>query len=189
MSCNPPATPAHPQESPCLSLDTLLQHVDNARIALEEGRSWAECANLLEPVLDGLRQNMRRDTGECNYLNMKKFPDRDRMLFVDLLRDRTETDTIHQGIYFLLHLRGIFDQDEAFSEFFAEELAHVAHNNPHCFQAYLNANPDQEVMLLYSTKWNRLDLDTLIHRYGRIDSGGTVVKYLSEQKEKFDSGT
>jgi hypothetical protein len=176
------------EDDPCVQLDSLLQLLGNAQVALEEGADWPVCSAHLQPLLEGLRENMHSDTGECNFLNMRKFPDVDRLIFVDLLRDRIEADTLPQGIYYLLHLHGIFNDDPDISEFFAEELAHVAHNNPHCFQGYLDENPDQEVMLLYSTKWNRLDLDTLIHQYAFLDSGGAVVVHLEEQKEKADNG-
>jgi|GEM_PF-2570820 hypothetical protein len=190
VACAPVDPTSNPKdESQCPDLFALLQTVDSATLALENFEPWPVCTRKLMPVLEGLKQNMKEDTSFCSYLNLRVFPDQDRFLFVDLLRERIERDTLEEGIYFLLHLRGIFIDDPDFSEFFAEELAHVAHHNPTCFQGYIRNNPDQEVMLLYSTKWNRMDLDTLIYQYANIDSSGPVVKHLKVEKSKQDWGS
>lgn len=186
-ACADPARNTPKAQAPCHQLDSLLQQVTAVETALLEDQDWTTCANLLRPMLDDLRHNMQDDSSECNFLNLKKFPDHDRFMFVELLRDRTEQDTIPEGIYFLLRLRGIFDTDHDISEYFSEELHLVALNNPHCFDTYLRTNPDQEVMLLYSTKWNPLDLDTLIAKFNRIDSASPAVTFLTDLKSKTDN--
>lgn len=177
-ACGSSAGPVKKAEQPCEALAALLEQVRGTETALAEGQPWSACTAQLKPLLAGLRDHMGTDTSECYFLNMRKFPDQDRLLFIDLLRDRTETDTLVEGIYYLLRLRGLFEHDHDISEYLSEELAHVALVNPHCFQGYLRANPDQEVMLLYSTKWNPLDHDTLIQRFQRIDSSSAVIPFL-----------
>jgi hypothetical protein len=151
--------------------------------ALAEGQPWASCTAQLKPLIESLRTDMGADTSVCYYLNMRVFPDQDRLLFIDFLRERTETDTLPEGIYYLLRLRGLFDHDHDISEYLSEELAHVALVNPSCFHRYLVASPDQEVMLLRSTKWNRLDLDTLIQRFARIDTSSAVLTFLRASRD------
>lgn len=182
-ACGPAAAPPRKAEQPCDELAALLQQVRAAETALMESQPWPACTAALKPLLQGLHDHMGADTSECYFLNMRKFPDQDRLLFVDLLRDRSETDTLPEGIYYLLRLRGLFEHDHDISEYLSEELAHVALVNPHCFHGYLQANPDQEVMLLYSTKWNPLDRDTLIARFSRIDSSSAVIPFLLQSPD------
>lgn len=182
-ACTPAAPPTAKAEDPCDALAALLTQVRATETALMEAQPWPACTTQLQSLLQGLQTDMGSDTSACYFLNMRKFPDQDRLLFIDLLRDRTETDTLPDGIYYLLRLRGLFEHDHDISEYLSEELAHVALVNPHCFQRYLQANPDQEVMLLYSTKWNPLDRDTLIQRFTRIDSSSPVIPFLQQTRD------
>ena len=43
-------------------------------------------------------------------------------------------------------------------------------------------------MLLYSTKWNALDLDTLVGRFGRIPGADPVLSFLRNLQEQANDG-
>jgi hypothetical protein len=155
---------------------------------LLESAPWETCKPYLQASLAPLARNQRPDNPDCNYLDQRYRPDEPRLLWVEDLRNRIEEDTISEGIYYLLRWRGIFKTDPEISEFFSEELSYVAMSNPACYWGYLAQNPDQEVMLLYSTKWNTLDLDTLVNRFGRLPDAGPVVQFLHNLQEQKTDG-
>lgn len=156
--------------------------------ALLNGEAWETCIPLLDRSLAGLEANQLEEDKPCDYLDQRLAPDEPRLLFVESLRDRIESDTISAGIYYLLRFRGVFKEDREISEFFSEELATIAMRNPACYLGYVSENPDQEVMLLYSTKWNKLDLDTLLGGFEDLDSLGTVSAFLQNLKEEQTDG-
>lgn len=172
----------------CAQLDSLFQDIRVMDEALLENKDWGNCLALLDKSLLGLEANQQVEGKPCDYLDQRFLPDEPRLLFVESLRDRIESDTISQGIYYLLRFRGVFKEDAEISEFFSEELAHIALRNPACYLEYVRQNPDQEVMLLYSTKWNPLDLDTLLSGFEPLDSGGTVVAFLQNLKVEQENG-
>lgn len=174
----------NPPKEECKSLAELLDRIEALDSAMQGNGKWEDCQGFVEPALEGLATNAKNESEECNFLNQHHFPDRPRFLFVESLRDRIERDTITEGIRYLVRLRGIFSEDEEITEFFSEELAHVAMRNPACYLGYIHENPDQEVMLLFSTKWNYMDADTLIAKFGRLEDSEAVTKYLLDLKAK-----
>lgn len=189
-ACSSPPATNPPQESPgeCPQLARLLGHVGQLDAHLAETAEWKTIAQAMDRVLQGLATNLKQEETECSYLNLEHFPDQPRFLFIDELAYRTQQDTLPEGIYYLLRLRGIFSEDPAISEYLSEELARLALQNPACYLAYLTENPDQEVMLLYSTKWNFLDADLLIERFSELAGAASVVRYLKEWKIKQSTG-
>jgi hypothetical protein len=177
-----------PIASPCAELDSLFSTLKAMDSVLLEGTYWEECVGLLQTSLQQLSHNQRPENKDCNYLDQRILPDEPRLLFVETLRSRIEQDTLPAGIYYLLRYRGIFKEDPEISEFFSEELAHLAYSNPACYLGYLNQNPDQEVMLLYSTRWNTMDLDTLLARFGRLPAAEPVRNFLLNLKEQRSDG-
>jgi hypothetical protein len=175
-------------QQPCAELDSLFQVLGSMDSALIENADWASCRPFLQASLDPLSYNQRPENTDCNYLDQQYRPDEPRLLWVESLRSRIETDTLAEGIYYLLRWRGAFNHDPEISEFFSEELSYVAMNNPLSYWQYIETNPDQEVMLLYSTKWNRLDLDTLIARFGRIEAAHPVHQFLQNMREQKTDG-
>jgi hypothetical protein len=87
-----------------------------------------------------------------------------------------------------LRWMGIFKRDPEISEFFSEEMHQLAKDNPACYLGYLQQNPDQEVMLLYSTRWHTLDLDTLVARFTRLPDSEPVVSFLRNLKDQKTDG-
>ncbi len=172
----------------CGELDSLFGTLTRMDSVLMNGEPWEICKPLLQSSLDPLSHNQRKNNEDCNYLDQRHRPDEPRLLWVESLRSRIEEDTISEGIYYLLRWRGIFKADPEISEFFSEELSYVAMGNPACYLGYIQANPDQEVMLLYSTKWNAMDLDTLIGRFGRLPSADPVVNFLRNLQEQKTDG-
>lgn len=174
--------PAH-ENQVCGELDSLFATLSRMDSVLINGEEWEICKPLLHSSLEALSHNQRKDNKDCNYLDQRYRPDEPRLLWVETLRSRIEEDTISEGIYYLLRWRGIFKGDPEISEFFSEELSYVAMGNPACYWGYMEANPDQEVMLLYSTKWNAMDLDTLVGRFSRIQTATPVVNFLRNLQE------
>lgn len=173
---------------PCPELAKVLDRIGKLDSLLEMKAEWPAIANVMDAALKGLALNMRQEKEICNYLNLQQYPDQPRFLFADALALRTLQDTLPAGIYYLLRLRGIFSEDAAISEYFSEELARMALQNPACYLGYLLENPDQEVMLLYSTKWNYLDADLLIERFQNLRGAEAVVSYLKNWKTKRSEG-
>lgn len=182
LSPPPPATPT------CSELDSLFSTLGQMDSMLINGAPWEACEPYLQSSLAPLSHNQRPENRDCNYLDQKYRPDEPRLLWVETLRSRIEEDTISDGIYYLLRWRGVFKSDPEISEFFSEELSYVAMSNPACYWGYVKENPDQEVMLLYSTKWNALDLDTLIGRFTRLPDAFPVVNFLRNLKEQKSDG-
>ena len=180
--------PATLPKSSCNALDSLFGSIQKMDEALLSGENWDACLPLLDRSLAALEANQTEENKPCDYLDQRLKPDEPRLLFVESLRERIEKDTIAEGIYYLLRFRGVFKEDVEISEFFSEELAHIAMRNPACYLEYVTQNPDQEVMLLYSTKWNKLDLETLLNRFEDLDSLGTVVAFLQNLKEEQTDG-
>jgi hypothetical protein len=173
---------------PCAELDSLFQTLGTMDSMLVNGAAWEACDPYLQASLTPLTRNQRPENKDCNYLDQRYRPDEPRLLWVENLRSRIETDTIPEGIYYLLRWRGVFKHDPEISEFFSEELSYVAMNNPACYWGYLQQNPDQEVMLLYSTKWNTMDLDTLMDRFSRIPKSEPVLHFLINLQEQKNDG-
>jgi hypothetical protein len=172
----------------CGELDSLFQTLTEMDSVLANEAPWEVCKPYLLASLAPLSHNQRKDNKDCNYLDQKYRADEPRLLWVETLRNRIEQDTIPEGIYYLLRWRGVFKGDPEISEFFSEELSYVAMGNPACYWGYLKQNPDQEVMLLYSTKWNALDLDTLVGRFGRLPDADPVVNFLRNLKDQKSDG-
>jgi succinate dehydrogenase flavin-adding protein (antitoxin of CptAB toxin-antitoxin module) len=173
----------------CAGLDELMLRLSEVNQMLEDGEEWESCKTHLSNVVELMDQNMQQPEERCHYLNQHNYPERPRFVFVETLSDRIRKDTLAGGLYFYVRLRGIFGDDAAISEYFSEELAHLALNSPDSYLRYLQSNPDQEVMLLYSTKWNFLDADTLIQRFSRRQGSEAVVDYLKEWKVKYNTGS
>lgn len=173
----------------CAGLDELILRLDEVNQMVETGKDWSACKAKLSQVMEMMENNIREDGERCHYLNQQNHPERPRFMFVESLSERIRRDTLPDGLYYYVRLRGIFGDDAAISEYFSEELAHLALNSPDSYLRYLLANPDQEVMLLYSTKWNFLDADTLIQRFSRRESSDPVVEYLKEWKIKHNTGS
>jgi hypothetical protein len=165
----------------CQALDTLFSKLEEMEAALLDGREWEQCKPMLMDGLIALEENHELGDSLCNYLDQRHHPDVPRLLWVESLRSRIEEDTISEGIYFLLRFRAVFKDDNEISEFFSEELASIALNNPQCYLGYLLKNPDQEVMLLYSTKWNKLDLPRQSLAFGTLEGGGVVADFLKNK--------
>ncbi len=182
------ASPPSPSTQTCSELDSLFQILGKMDSALVNDAPWEICKPYLQASLNPLSHNQRKENTDCNYLDQKYRPDEPRLLWVETLRDRIEEDTIPEGIYYLLRWRAAFKHDAEISEFFSEELSYVAMRNPACYLGYLQANPDQEVMLLYSTKWNKLDLDTLVGRFGRMEQADPVVNFLRNLQDQSTDG-
>lgn len=184
-ACQPsPSDPdAGPDPAPrCAALDTLMATLHAVDSLLPLPNNWPNCSDRLRRVLDLMERNVRQGDESCHYLNQQNYPERPRFLFVDHLADRIRRDTLSEGLYFFVRLRGIFSDDPEISEYFSEELAHVALVNPVAYLDYLHANPDQEVMLLYSTKWTLLDADRLIGQFSGLEGSAPVVDYLRDWK-------
>ena len=174
---NPP--PKQVQEQSCAALDSLMVEIAAFQEAVDaEGGNAVEMERILEGVVEGLAKNQ---TGpkECNYLNENVHPDHLRFEFADWLTGWTIRDTFTNGIYHLIELRGVFSDDSAISEFFSEEIARVALENPLCYQRYFDQHPAQQQLLLNSTAWSRPDLPELIHAFEAIDSAGKISHFLS----------
>jgi hypothetical protein len=182
---SPPTPLAH---QACGELDSLFTTLTAMDSVLMNGEPWEVCKPYLQSSLSPLSRNQRKDNKDCNYLDQRIRPDEPRLLWVETLRSRIEEDTISEGIYYLLRWRGIFKDDPEISEFFSEELSYVAMGNPACYWGYMRQNPDQEVMLLYSTKWNAMDLDTLEGRFSRLTGADPVVSFLHNLKEQKTDG-
>lgn len=182
VGCGGTKTEKGPEASACPALDTLLEAVAKLEAQLNAA-PWAECEAALAGTLTRLEQNIRENDQICHFLNQKQRPELSRFAFVDALRGRIERDTVADGIYFLIRLRGIFSADPAISEYFSEELAYVATANPKCYLDYLRDNPDQERMLLHSTKWNPLLLDDLIAGFQPLSGAAGILDFLQQLKD------
>lgn len=183
-----PTTNVQLPPSQCAELDSLLETLHELDSVLMNNAQWATCIPYLDGSLESLSHNQRPENKDCNYLDLTYKPDEVRLQFVETLRSRIEQDTIADGIYYLLRWMGIFNADPEISEFFAEEISYVATENPACYLRYLKANPDQEVMLLHSTKWNTMDLDSLAARFARLPEADAVVGFLRSLKEQKTDG-
>lgn len=180
---------AQPQpKSTCAELDSLFQTLNALDSVLMNDAPWQECLPYLDASLPALTHNQRAENKDCNYLDQRYKPDILRLGFVESLRSRIEADTLSQGIYYMLRWMGIFKGDPEISEYFSEEISYVAMENPACYLSYLQHNPDQEVMLLYSTKWNVPDLDSLLSRFSRIPGSESVTGFLSNLKDQKTDG-
>ncbi|MFN8393326.1 MAG: hypothetical protein U0176_01490 [Bacteroidia bacterium] len=189
-ACNEATDPAvQPQPSAnCAELDSLFLTLNALDSVLMNDEPWETCLPYLDASLPALTRNQRPDNKDCNYLDQRYKPDILRLGFVESLRSRIETDTLSQGIYYMLRWMGIFKGDPEISEFFSEEISYVAMENPTCYLGYLQHNPDQEVMLLHSTKWNAPDLDSLLNRFARLPGSETVTAFLSNLKDQKTDG-
>lgn len=174
---------------PCAELDSLFTRLAALDSVLMNGEEWMVCKPYLDASLEALAANQRPENKDCNYLDQRHRPDDLRLMFVETLRSRIEEDTIPEGIYYMLRWMGIFNGDPEISEFFSEEISYVAMGNPACYLGYVQQNPDQEVMLLYSTKWNTMDLDTLLNRFARLPASEQVVGFLTNLKEQRSDGS
>lgn len=182
----PEAVPPPPAPAACAELDSLFQVLGEMDSVLLAGAPWADCQPYLQASVEALARNQRKGNADCNYLDQRLRPDEPRLLWVESLRSRIEEDTLPEGIYYLLRCMGVFKGDPEISEFFSEELSYVAMGNPACYWGYIAENPDQEVMLLYSTKWNAMDLDTLVARFDRLQGATPVVTFLRNLQENGD---
>lgn len=163
----------------CEALDSLFDKLAKMEMALLDGEDWKQCKPLVQDGLAALEARHKAGDTICNYLDQRHHPDIPRLLWVESLRSRIEEDTIAEGIYYLLRFRAVFKDDQEISEFFSEELASIALNNPNCYLGYLIENPDQEVMLLYSTKWNRLDMASQAKAFENLEGGAIVADFLN----------
>lgn len=189
-ACHEAAGPVTPPQPPtaCAELDSLFRTLDALDSVLLNEAPWPDCLPYLDASLPALTHNQRPDNKDCNYLDQRYKPDILRLGFVESLRSRIETDTLAEGIYYMLRWMGIFKRDPEISEFFSEEISYVAMENPHCYLGYLQHNPDQEVMLLHSTKWNAPDLDSLLARFSRLPNSETVTAFLNNLKDQKTDG-
>lgn len=167
------------EKSTCAALDSLVQQIDRFQAAVDRPeRPDANAELLLQQLVTGLKSNQ---TGpkECNYLNEKAHPDHLRFEFTDGLTAWTIRDTFTDGIFHLIELRGVFSDDSAISEYFSEEIARVALENPTCYLQYFHEHPAQQQLLLNSTKWARPDLPKHIAGFKHLDPNGKIVQFLS----------
>jgi hypothetical protein len=177
-----------PGKVDCRELDSLFATLGKLDSVLMNGGTWAECVPYLDASLPALTHNQRKENKDCNYLDQNYRPEVLRLDFVANLRNRIEEDTIPGGVYYLLRWMGIFKGDPEISEYFSEEVSQLAMGNPACYLGYLHQNPDQEGMLLYSTRWNAMDLDTLVARFSRLPDSDAVVGFLRNLKEQKTDG-
>lgn len=178
-ACQPGST-QEPEAKPCERLDRLIGHIEafqeTAAVTAAANRNQAE--PLIETIIATLDSNQQQSPGECSYLNEEAHPTHIRFEFVDQLTQWTIRDTQPSGIYHLIELRGIFSDDAAISEFFSEEIARVALENPSCYLGYFQTHPNQQQYLLNSTKWSLPDLPRLIQGFEAIDPQGQVHAFL-----------
>ncbi len=184
-----PAPVDQPLPTSCTELDSLFAKLTALDSVLMNGEDWEVCKPYLDASLSALAYNQRPENKDCNYLDQRHRPEDLRLMFVETLRSRIEEDTISAGIYYMLRWMGIFKDDPEISEFFSEEISYVAMGNPACYLGYVQQNPDQEVMLLYSTKWNSMDLDTLLRRFSSLPASEQVVGFLANLKEQRSDGS
>ena len=122
------------------------------------------------------------EEGACNYLNTDIHPDHLRFDFVEDLRQWTVRDTFLDGIYFLLELRGAWSDDSAIYEFFSEEIARVAMDNPICYDHYLRDHPGQMNMLLDTTQWSYADLPAIKTSFVKIKAQPAILEFFDQLK-------
>jgi hypothetical protein len=186
-SCKP-NTPEGPGTEPadsagCAQLDTLMQSLQKFE-ALAADASWAEMQPALDDLTARLRVNMDARNDTCSFFNLKLYPDVDRFGFIELLKIRITEDSIVQGILYLIKLRGAFCVDKEITEFMSEEMAHVAVDNPTVFLRYYNDNPGQQELLLHSTRWHNVNIDSLVSRFNRLQGGEPIASYLLEWRQR-----
>lgn len=184
-SCQSESTQVPPPPSSCGGLDSLIQNIEHFTGTMSgETPATSEVEALLLPIMQGLRHNMAQEDS-CNYLDDHHYPDHVRFDFVEQLTRWSIRDTIPDGIRQLIKLRGIFIEDQAIAEFFSEEIARIALQNPLCYQRYFDAHPSQQQLLLNSTEWSTTDLNTLIDNFKRVAPQPKISAFL--EKMQFQS--
>lgn len=167
------------QNNVCTSLDSVFTGLELLeKLCDDSSANWARIKMPLQQVLEGLKSNMEGGDTSCLFLNHKIHPEVERFAFVESLRRRIVRDTITDGLYFLIRLRGVFARDEEIQEFFSEEIAAVAYKNPLAYVGYLRRDPGQRQMLLNTTRWSIFREDSLINRFRRTRGGEEVVLFL-----------
>lgn len=175
------------QARTCVDLDSLFGLMDRVEANLQTEDALDE--SLMEETSKALEQNMRAGSRDCHYLNHHHAPERNRFFFAELLSNKTATDTLPQGIYYLIRYRGLFSGDPEITEFFSEELARVAHRNPHTYTAYLRRYPNQKNMLLNSTRWRKRELPSLIERFRDLQDGEEIALFLEKLHVESESAS
>lgn len=171
----------------CQVLDSLFLQIQALETSLgRPGTPWAELKPGIQSILEGLQKITQVKDSTCNYLNHRIHPEVDRFSFVETIRNKIIRDTVSDGIYYLVRLRGIFASDEEIQEFFSEEIAYVAYRNPVAYLAYMERDPGQREMLLNSTRWSIVRSDTLLSRFGRVKGGELVTTFLEHLSQKND---
>lgn len=167
------------EKAPCAELDSLIGSINKLQSDLDAPRQQdIRTQNLVQSVIVQLEAN-QSGPKECNYLNEAVHSDHLRFEFVDGLTHWTIRDTFSEGIRQLIELRSVFSDDSAISEFFSEEIARVALENPLCYHRYFQAHPGQRQFLLNSTKWSRSQLPRLIEGFETIAPGGEISAFLT----------
>ncbi len=169
------------EASVCYQVDSLVNAIESFKSSLEnENNTSAREANLRNII--GLMNRNAVVEGDCNYLNTELHPDHLRFDFVENLRNWTIRDTFYQGIYYLLKLRGAYSDDSAIYEFFSEEIARVAFDNPSCYDGYLRQQPSQLNMVLSTTHWSYPDLPQLKSKFTAINALPAITDFLDQLK-------
>lgn len=170
-----------PDETDCSQLDSLVNGIAMFRSSLGENGNIAQREVKLGEIIDLMDRNAVVED-DCNYLNTDLHPDHLRFDFVEGLRDWTIRDTFYQGIYYLLELRGAWSDDSAIYEFFSEEIARVAYENPHCYDGYLREQPGQVTMVLNTTRWSYQDLPEIKSKFAAIEAIPEIIEFLDQLK-------
>lgn len=183
---DPPAQPDDPdRQEACADLDSLFGLMDRLEAHLQAEGALDE--GLMEKTSRALEKNLHSGAQDCHYLNHHHAPERNRFFFAELLTEKTSADTLPLGIYYLIRFRGLFSEDPEITEFFSEELAHVAHANPHAYTAYIRRYPNQKNMLLHSTRWRKRELPGLIGRFRAMQGGEEIAGFLEELHQESHS--
>ncbi len=187
-SCSGPAATTDQgegNENSCGVLDSVFKNITRLEdLFTDSSSTWAMVKQPLQEVLDGIGHNIEIQDSVCQFLNSKIHPEVERFAFVESLRRRIVRDTIDDGIYFLIRLRGIFSNDNDIQEFFSEEIAHIAYSNPLAYLGYLRRDPGQREMLLNTTRWSIFRDDSLLARFNRLEEGKGVAAFLEKIRQK-----
>lgn len=173
-----PQSPPPSTEDDC-RVDSLIQDIKGFRTISQKKTTTAALEQGIQAILKGLEATADPDS-TCNYLNTEIQPQHVRFDFVDDLRVWTVRDTFTQGVYYLLELRGLFADDSAIYEFFSEEIALVAMENPACYDRYLRAHPGQMQMLLNTTQWSFQNVAQCKAQFQAIDALPEITSFLTD---------
>lgn len=176
-----PTEPKSPEITECGQVDSLVGDIEEFQKALATNSPTSKRENHLRKIIALMDLNAGVE-GECNYLNTDLYPDHLRFDFVEGLRDWAIRDTFSNGVYYLLELRGAYSDDSAIYEFFSEEIARVALDNPTCYDQYLRGHRGQINMVLSTTQWNYPDLPQIKSQFKDINSLPEIIDFLDKLK-------